>query len=142
MIYNKQLVFPHRPETDEWGDCFRTCLACMLDLPTPSVPHFLDKGQTGDDFWLPLQKWMSDAGLYLLTLPYEGETSLEDVLKAIGGLNPGNRYMLSGMSPRETNHVVVCLDNEIEWDPSPPGGDLVGPCDDGNWWVEFIGRKV
>ena len=30
----------HRPEEGLIGDCFRTCIACLLDMPAPDhVPH-------------------------------------------------------------------------------------------------------
>lgn len=141
MKYHKQLIFPHRPESDEWGDCFRTCVTCLLDLEPLQVPHFGEGGPEGDDFWGPVQDWFKERGLYFVGTAYLDATQ-DDVLSSIGALNPGLHYMLAGTSPRGTGHVVVCKDDAMVWDPAPPGDGLEGPGTDGIWWVHFIGKMV
>ncbi len=146
MKYQRQLVFPHRPVNNQHGDCFRTCVACMLDMDAADVPNFAENDASTDEFWGRIQDWFAGLGLYLLCVPLDGAMSQEDVLTTIGTMNPGCRYMLGGHSPGGTSHVVVCLDEKMEWDPSPVGSGLDGPTsesgDEKLWWVYMIGSKV
>jgi len=143
MKYNKQLIFPHSPQNELYGDCFRTCIACMLDMEPADVPHFADKGRVGDELWGAIETWFRWRDMYLLSVPYPGDLEQQGLMNNFGVLNPGCRYMLGGRSPHGTSHVVVCLGDKMEWDPAPPGDGLVGPCEnDGLWWVHLIGSKV
>jgi hypothetical protein len=36
------------------------------------------------------------------------------------------------------NHTVVCRGGRIEWDPSMDDAGIVGPCDDGFYWVTWL----
>lgn len=150
MIYRKQLN-GHDPDQGIWGDCFRTCIACLLDMEPEEVPHFADGDVTGKQVVDACQRWLGERGLYLVCMHYEAEHSLRDIMQSVTHNNPGLRYMVSGKSPRGTCHVVVFKDDAVDWDPglgevSDPDESLVGPCDcdDGRefWFVEFIGKLV
>lgn len=47
-------------------------------------------------------------------------------------------YMISGTSPRGTDHVVIYKGTSLIWDSHPDGGGLVGPCSDGYYWVDVF----
>ena len=39
MIEQKQL-YRHKPTEGSYGDCWRTCLACILDRNPETIPHY------------------------------------------------------------------------------------------------------
>lgn len=48
MTPYKQL-YGHNPDQGIFGDCFRTALGCLLNLPPEKVPHFYDGCGPDDD---------------------------------------------------------------------------------------------
>lgn len=140
MIKHTQKIFPHDPDNGRWGDCYRTCIACILDQEVEDVPHFVDNGVSTDEIWEATQEWFGKIDMYLVALPFEGIKV--EALKAANLWASGNRYLLGGTSPRGLPHMVVGKGNEIEWDPAPPGGDLSDPDEDGYWWIYIIALKL
>ncbi|MBT2142704.1 MULTISPECIES: hypothetical protein [unclassified Rhodanobacter] len=141
MIERKQL-YRHKPEEGQIGDCFRTSIACLLDLEPAAVPHFgvsdfdasgraAKHSQTAE-----AEAWLAERGLAQVHVAYGGE--LDDVLAAVGSLNPKAYYLLGGRSRTGVNHAVIGCGNRIAWDPSLTDAGIVGPCSDGLFWVTFI----
>ncbi len=58
---------------------------------------------------------------------------MEAVIRDVSAFNPGIYFMLMG-----TNHVVICCDGEIVHDPSPHNSGIIGPSNNGNFFVEFL----
>ena len=133
-----KMAIKHDHENGKYGDCFRACIASILELPYDEVPHFVME----EDWLAKTSKWMHDRGYTFVTIPYDGDVPLRDVLLAQSIQNPGMYYMLGGSSPL-VNHTVVCLNDRIVHDPAgrPEGEQIVGPTTDGYYWVEFIGAK-
>ena len=52
--------------------------------------------------------------------------------------NPDIYFMLIGKSANGTNHVVICCNHKIVHDPSPVDSGIVGPSNNGNYFVEFL----
>ena len=141
MTPHKQL-FKHDPANGVYGDCGRTAIACLLDLEPSDVPHFWNKtSKENQDPDADARDWLAGRGLRVATWCYE-EANLEQVFDFMRVNNPGVTYTLTGMSPRNVNHVVICRDDEMIHDPSTQGGGLVGPADDGRWWIEVIYREL
>ena len=140
MIPQKQLN-KHDPANGVYGDCGRTVIACLLDLYPSEVPHFWD-GEEADNLTADAdcRKWLAERGLRTITWAIDGR--LMEVLTFMKRHNPGTYYVLLGTSPRQVNHVVICYNDEIVCDPSLEGGDLIGPSDDGHWWVEVLVRDL
>lgn len=139
MKFTKQRNL-HRPEEGIWGDCLRTSIACILDLDPEAVPHWLENGVPEGGVERLINGWLLQHGLQLIRVVLGGENSLETVLntaKFMGGDLP---YLLSGFSRTGCNHVVVGQADAIVWDPSLTDAGIVGPMDDGTWWLEFIVR--
>lgn len=134
MKFHKQL-FRHRPEDGVIGDCHRTALACMLDKDSPEdVPHF---GQTYFDsataFHNAFETWLKSEGYCTVSIPFRAG-SLAEVIYGIGDI----RYLIGGQSKTGVNHTVVGFGNRIEHDPHPDEVGIIGPCDDGFFWLTFI----
>lgn len=140
MRLQKQL-FRHDPTNEIWGDCFRTCIAIILDLDAADVPHFLDCTATPDqaDRDRHEKEWLASQGFVIIRVPVDGSAELESVLMMAGQASP-MPYILSGMSRTPANHCVVCQGDQIVCDPSLTDSGIVGPMDSGQYWVEWLVR--
>lgn len=137
----KQLYL-HDPANGQLGDCFRTALACLLDLEPEEVPHFFATTKQYKTGIKKSNEWLANRGLYLISIPYLNE-DVQAILDTIGGINPGLHYILTGESRTGVNHNVICLNNKVVWDPSLTNAGIIGPCKpDGMFWVDFLGRKI
>lgn len=98
------------------GDCWRTCIACLIGAADPEeVPHFVEQaeqagpneGATLAEHWLLARRWLRRRGLDL------GVTALD------AAADTGIPYMLSVPSHRGPwGHVVIAQGREVIWDPS------------------------
>lgn len=103
----------YQEEPRKYGDCYRACVASILELPLTEVPHFLEQ---------------ADGKVYKFY------TLVEDFL-ALRGYEPiyhqrpheGKFYIASGVSPRNPQiHHAVVYQNGIVHDPHPDRTGLMG----------------
>ncbi|QGH75903.1 hypothetical protein SEA_AXYM_36 [Gordonia phage Axym] len=103
------------------GDCWRTALACVLDLPRDDVPHVIGD----DDWWEQSCTFVTNhTGMLLLNLEpqfpvYQSPES-----------SPYQHVIATGPSPRgDFAHCVVvsAIDGALVWDPHPSRAGLAGP---------------
>lgn len=102
MIAHTQTIFVNDPRGIP-GDCLRTAVASILDLPTEAVPHFVLFTAPG--------AWFEVLNLWL-----EGREL------RIQPLNPASvdrECLALGMSPRDVEHVVVWGPDGMLHDPHP-----------------------
>ena len=139
MKPQKQL-FRHRPNEGTYGDCHRTAIACVLDMDANEVPHFMDGG-AAEDAHDRFERWLNDRGIATINVVFPGKTPLYDVLQTVAVTNSRTHpvFILGGQSRTGCNHSVVCCDGEIVCDPSQDDSGIVGPCDDGMYWLTFFG---
>lgn len=141
----------HNPDQDQYGDCHRTALACLLDLDDPrDAPHFIGTYEQlkkrGETFaWDEAEeRWLNSLGYtsVYVTFGDGGEDAsrelLDNVFNYMAFRNPNALYLLGGTSPRGTNHTIVCLGGGFYHDPHPDGGFLVGPLYNGYYEVTFL----
>lgn len=129
MTPAKQL-FTNADEKRPVGDCWRTCIAMLLDLPPEEVPHFVDLYYDADEFttdrwpafvgtqvrvprWAAeCQAWLRERGLEMST--YDGP--------------PGDYTgfaIATGPSPRgDFSHAVVVYTVQMDIQHSPDGTRL------------------
>jgi hypothetical protein len=145
MRLHKQ-KFPHIPQAGIFGDCFRTALACILDMEVEEVPHFLQiyHGGSAEARDSAIEKWLNTRGYSNIVIPYqvivEGETlySADELMCIIANQNGDDLlYLLTGRSISETDHVVICRGPKIFWDPSPSNSGVVAPSN-GFYFVTHI----
>lgn len=148
MKYQTQL-HSHLPDLGIFGDCFRTCIANLLDLEVREVPHFYqeeyDGGYAdGSDYesdWVKeyIDSWLAERGLQLFRMPVSGEASLETIALQIETLNGRVLYMVQGKSAATGgNHVVIYKGADLLWDPSYSQKGISGPGSDGIYWLMFL----
>lgn len=140
MLLQKQL-YRHDPANGVYGDCARTALACMLDLPVELVPHFAAKYWNDPEMWCQaVQEYLVQHDLYSVVVHYDASPA--DTMRAFGACNPGMYYLLSGRSRGGTDHVVICLDDKIYWDPAQNDSGIVDRGSSGFCTIElFVPRR-
>ncbi|MDP3228476.1 MAG: hypothetical protein Q8N13_10945 [Acidovorax sp.] len=137
MQFHKQL-FHHKPEEGIYGDCHRTAIACVLDKAPQDVPDFGVHFNDGKQFESAVKAYLETQNLFPFSIAFPPD--LPALLEYMGNINPGVHYLLSGRSKTGVNHSVVCLGNAIIWDPSLTDAGIVGPCDDGYFWVLVLAQ--
>lgn len=132
--------FKHSPDNGIWGDCHRTAIACILNLDRDDVPNFGDGGPSGDEFTKRVNSWLLENGYVPVHTIYSCE--LGALLFTIAATNPDIYYLLGGRSRTGVDHTVVGLNDKIIHDPSLNDSGIVGPCDDGYYWVTYLGSAI
>lgn len=141
MKFHKQLC-EHNPNNHQYGDCFRTVLACLLDLEPEQVPHFVelypsDSQKESPEMRAHILKFLKEHDCSLFDIPCQHYGPPEEIMKFIEALNGENMcYILSGMS-RNTAHSVICKGSSVFWDPSPASIGLTGPIE-GVYWISLL----
>lgn len=126
----------HNPPLS-YGDCHRVCFATILGLQPEEVPHFYETPETDGEKLIT--GFLADLGLKQAHVLYQGESVLADILHATKHMMPGVPAILGGFSRTGCGHSVVILDGEIFCDPT--GSGIVGPMDDGFYWVTLFVAK-
>lgn len=138
MIKQKQ-AFLHDPANGLFGDCYRTAVACLLNLQRDEVPHVFHDGCKGPVADARMNDWLKIKGITQFTMALDGAISLDELLNSVLWANNDKvEYLLCGTSRNNTAHVVVCRGNEIIWDPAIDDSGIVGPAEDGFWWISVI----
>lgn len=127
----------HDPDADSTGDCYRACLASLLDLPAEAVPHFYAAGVSPEAAAAHSDRWLAERGLVTFQILYP-EATIVDLLDDMDYLNEGKLYMLTGTSSFGNHHVVICSGGKIIHDPS--GSGIVAPCKDGAYRVTVLAK--
>lgn len=147
MRPQKQLI-NHDPENGLYGDCHRTAIAVVFDLDAADVPHFMD-GTTGKgaapEASKAVERWLAERGIVPINVLFHGSLTPEEVVETVKNSNPerpGIVFLLGGESRTKVNHTVVCCDGAIVCDPSQVDAGIIGPCDDGYYWVTFFGSAA
>jgi hypothetical protein len=123
MLKQQQTVFG-----DKKGNCFATCIACILELPVEEVPNFCGDHWTDDGEWFrQTNKWLAPLGLRYIEFQYG------DWVTHYHGV-PDVDVIVSGPGPRGCDHAVIWRAGELVHDPHPSGDGLLK--------AEFVGFFV
>ena len=126
----------HDPPT-KIGDCFRCCIASILELPANKVPHFC-----GLDPWTdqPDERWrnhllafLEPMGLYYFEIAFSAEI-LPEWSKHLE-----LHHTISGISPRKVRHACVGFGGAVVHDPHPSRAGI-SP-EDGSFLLGFVCKK-
>lgn len=103
----------HDPENGIRGNCFRACLASILEIPIDDIPCFEDMMSVEEpEIWVTaFANWLTP----LKMDAYEVEVGK--------GETPRGYTIATGPSPRypDVLHSVVALDGKPFFDPHPSG---------------------
>lgn len=126
-------IVPHKPDKGQIGDCFRACIASLLELPAEEVPHFCDGPEPSKDhaWYRRANAWLKQRGMIYMVYDYS-EHSRRHLVENVGG---GVYHILEGKSFSGDDHCVVGKDGEVVFDPCPFGRGLNGT-------PEYIGFLV
>jgi hypothetical protein len=131
-------AYRDKPEEGTWGDCHRTAYAMVLGLERDRVPHVYDKGVKAGVGNAAMREFLLAHGLVEIKTAFPGDHDLNYLFLCLASQCPGVPYVLSGMSANGTNHSVAVL-NGTMFDPSLDDSGIIGPCDDGYYWVTYFG---
>ncbi len=109
-----QLIVPTHPNLPPYGDCFRACIASLLELPALEVPHFFDYADgDADRGFRAANDWLEPRGLGYVDMP----VSAGD-LPSFAGLMLRGYHVLSGESGLSVHAVVAHRGHPVH-DPHP-----------------------
>jgi len=122
-----------------YGDCFRACIASLLET---DAPHVLHDNCDADRQRQRIDVWLAPRGLAFVEFPLAVPT-LKEALKFGGTFTQfsGIHYMLSGRSHRDTGHYIVCRGSQAAHNPTP-GIKIVKPFADGVFWMGIIADRL
>lgn len=105
------------PELKIIGDCYRTCIACLLDMHPLEVPHFM--ASTWGDW--ETRKWLKPRGLMVIEmrceLVYNGWLLDREDIDLF--------HIMCGMTERGLMHAVVGRNGKVYHDPHPSRAGLL-----------------
>lgn len=126
----------HMPNAGEYGDCLRTCIACLLEREPITVPNFASfQPDDGEKMWIITEEWLHTQGYGSFVVLFPGDATVEQIGIVMKVHNPGCYYMLAGSGLHGGGHVVIGLNDTIVHDPSWHGTGLIGPDESGAWMV-------
>lgn len=135
MTPYKQLI-RHDPANQQYGDCARTAIGCLLDRPPDTVPHFLEDGcKDGAEMHRRVNEWLKPLGLVYVQIPFDAD--VEQVMQSMHAIN-GDAFYLMGCGSPLADHVVVCRGDKIAWDPAGHEPWSIKRGSDGLVWVMLL----
>lgn len=129
----------HDPANGAWGNCHQAAVASILERPLEEVMHFGEDGVDGVEFARREKEWLRSQGYEIIWIAFT--CPLDDVLAYLKVLDSDLYWILGGKSRTGCGHSVVGYKGEIVHDPSPKKSGIVGPMDDGAYFISFIVRK-
>lgn len=145
MISRYRQLHRHAPEEGLIGDCWRTCIACILGLKPQAVPHFVeqafDQGRKEGRHIELANAWLKSRDLMLWAIALRADSPKEALQ-----FPPNVPYILGGRGSKDTgiDHCVVGFGAfETLWDPSPWSTEPLQPLIDEAsgvpyYWVELL----
>ena len=138
MTPYKQL-YRHNPENNEYGDCFRTVIGCLLDLPPNAIPHSWHEDAREQN--KIIQTWLAEKGLRFIEVSCDGSVELLEVLEIAASWHGDQYYTLAGTSDNNVGHIVICKGNKIVWDTSLDDSGITDPNGE-TWQVGFLALNL
>lgn len=129
------------------GDCWRACIASIINRPVATVPNFMAgcMGEVADPGLDLTREWLAQFGFSIFETYCSAKWTLDEVLETFSKVNPNVPIIVTGEPngfPGE-GHAVIAMDGKVVHDPGGMG--LAGPypcrkpgCDCGQtWWFIY-----
>lgn len=110
--------FAHDPDNGVYGDCFRACLASLLELPISEVPHIMHDNPPVEVYRQRTNSFLAEHDLFLFTVgglwDFEEWRSTNCIIRDV-------YHIISDRSPRfpDAFHAVIGKNGEVVHDPHP-----------------------
>lgn len=119
------------------GDCFRCCIASIMEVPPRLVPHFYEgeafTDETGRIGRQRLYAWLKPFGYFYFEVEFE-EPMVKNWIDYLDC-----HYVFSGATDRGTRHATVGYRGEMIHDPHPSRSGVMP--DDGKYLFGFIVKR-
>jgi hypothetical protein len=104
------------------GDCWKCCIASILNLDYDNVPHFVQdwKDSAGYSWWEATVAWLTPRGFNIAWFPLAGGTRPRLCQGPL--FEPAGHWIAKVTSARGNDHAVVMRGDQIAWDPHPDRG--------------------
>ena len=113
MIKQKQTIL-HDPAQGQIGNCFSTCIACLLNLSPDHVPNFCENDHWRED----TNVFLRDHFMFYQDIILPGDMR-DDIVSDWGF------HVMSGKTVRGTRHSIIGLKGERYWDVHPSNDGLI-----------------
>ena len=114
------------------ADCWRQCLAHVLQLQPMLVPDFV--GVDPDSWLVDTAEWLDGRGLRLVAMvtvahgPNEAQFDISDLVQPIGA------HIVAGLTDVGSIHAIVRTPAQPDFDPDPFGGSMQTVM--GMYWIQ------
>lgn len=128
-------------------DCWRTCIAAILDMEASEVPHFYaDQSlEAAEQNMRNAKVWLNARGYSLISFLLPETLSFEFVMQTVDHMAHDHHAIISGCSKTGLNHAVIVRDKHVVMDPLTGVSfgsqqPFKGPCKVGvnGWIVELV----
>lgn len=134
-----QRITDHDPTRGLYGDCFKCCLASVLELPYEDVPNFF--AYPGEDPWPGWDaciEWLDQRGLFLFYQSLRADAL--DSMLVRRWLNGHHLMFGRAKGLPDSSHCVVALRGREVFNPHPNRSLVFGPYQDYTYGVAVICR--
>lgn len=152
MKPQRQLILDHNIEAGRYGDCFRTCIAILIEVDAAEVPHFVEQayqhGYGNDSSYADrlAKRWLNERGYAMMSIHLRGDAPHEQFAE----LTAGMPFMLTGKSPRYPDicHCVIAQYGPfVIWCPTTAKASQIEPWVDAAsgesiWSVDIIVKRL
>lgn len=139
MLYHTQAI----PDTSDevFGDCFRTCIACLLNLPLSDVPHNSSPklGEENQEVF----DWLHAQNICMSGFHLPGRYSIQTVLYYANAYKTADTHYILQIHHKSGGHAVIGRNNKIVHDPAPDDRkdyiwNLIKNKEVTEYWVAFL----
>lgn len=121
-------------------DCYRTAIACLLNLAPEEVPHvYADPATTWRDGRRQMQNWLAERGLCSFVIAVKAENNdLQPLMEWMKDYNPTACFILMGTSKNGVNHSFAVRGGTVVPDHALDDSGIIAPANDGHFWLELL----
>lgn len=128
-------------------DCWRTCIASILDMEANDVPHFYEDQSlaAAEQNMRNAKLWLKERGYSIISFMFPSEVDFDFVMQTVDHMAPDHHAIISGCSKARLNHAVIVRDKHVVMDPFTGVSfgsqqPFIGPCKRGvdGWIVELV----
>lgn len=139
MIEYKQMYL-HVPSEGIIGDCWRTCLSCLLETHPDTIPHYYKELWNQGENIAPIvqaktNQFLSSFGVQYVEYPLQCD--LDQLRTYLTHYYP-DMYMIVGCNSKNGGHSVIMKNSDYIWDPAIDNSGCEGPMEDGYFWIGLL----